>query len=129
MTLESENETLRHSNAETEGSQRILHKVILQSALADTDPSDGDVKSNFGELDSAIFQFVRKHCKNYGLVDDPVYQALASEAKNRYVMHLISDCIYDGLFAPGTEMFGFGAELDDMLRKFESALIKAKMGS
>jgi hypothetical protein len=103
-----------------------LHKIILDSGLGESGPTDDEVEKEFGKLYHLIFQFVMKFCQNHESTRG-IYSKLMPEAKNLWVVRWISIRLYNDLFAPEVRNFGF-FDLDPHLRKIETELLNDERG-
>lgn len=104
-----------------------LHKIIIESGLGDSGPTDDDVEKACSHLAHIIFQFVMKHCTDHASSRKP-YSFLPPEAKNAYVAHVIANWIYDDLFEPDRKIYGLVPGDDEHLERIENALLKTGNG-
>ncbi|KAF2830479.1 hypothetical protein CC86DRAFT_434280 [Ophiobolus disseminans] len=101
-----------------------LHKIILDTGLGVSGPTDDEVKKAFSNLYHTIFQFVMKHCQVHASQNGVYGKLSTAEAKNAFVIGAIATCVYSELFAPEVKSFGFGSDDDRQLAIVEDSLIK-----
>lgn len=89
---------------------------------------DWDIEREASNLHGRILQFVVKHCRNHG-GSVGVHRRLAThEAKDAYVMALISEGLWKNVFAAEGMKFALGAPWDGNLEKLEGALRRGGTG-
>ena len=115
---------VREADTKAKDTSTRLHKIILDSALSETGPTDDEVEKAFSQLYHAIFQFVMKYCQNHESRKGTYGGLASSEAKNLWVVSVIARRIYLDLFSPEVKMFGFSSGDDRHLAKFEGGLLK-----
>jgi hypothetical protein len=107
-----------------------LHKLILESGLSSTGPTDEEIQRRFSGLRHSLFQFVKRHCTNYhARVKDDRYDALNTEAKDFWVMSTISRSLYLSFFREGAVIYGFDHVTDENLRKFYDSVSTTTTGN
>ena len=127
QTQQAAAQMVREADMRARDTATKLHKIIIESGLSDSGPTDDEVEKAFSHLYHTIFHFVMKYCQYHGSRKG-VYGGLPPEAKNLWVVGFIATRIYVDLFAPDVKIFGFGPEDDSHLAKFEDGLLRDDRG-
>jgi hypothetical protein len=127
QTQRAATKMVREAETKAKETAMKLHKIILDSGLDESGPTDDDVEKEFGRLYHSIFQFVMKFCQNHES-SKGIYGKLAPEAKNLWVVRWIANRLYNDLFDPDVKNFGFG-DLDKHLQRIEIELLRDERGT
>jgi len=114
---------LRTANTKT----KKLHKLILDAGMRQSGPNDEDIQKRFSKLRFQILQLVKKYCTNHNATPkERAYSCLNDEAKDFWVMAVISRALYDHCFEPKVRHFGFDSDADQSLHNFFTSMEKVK---